>query len=211
MDEKATQDARLDYLVEEFKADSVQYPNRYVQRTHGQIITIALLYARMLQITVNPPFVGARMMNAAQKDDVLTIFGAKWQNVGNLDYVTCWYKKAADLMRETAIRAALVSTNSVTQGEAVANLWKLLMEGGVHIDFAHRTFRWNSEASIKAHVHCGIVGFSVVESDRQKVIFDNGTPINAQHINGYLIDAEDVLVESRKHPICDVPEIGIGN
>ena len=92
---------------------------------------------------------------------VLSIFGAKWQNVGNLDYVTCWYKKAADLMMGTAIRAALVSTNSVTQGEAVANLWKPLMEGGVHIDFAHRTFRWDSEAAIKAHVHCVIIGFSL--------------------------------------------------
>ena len=167
--------------------------------------------SRLSYIMGNPPFVGARMMSAAQKDDVLSIFGAKWQNVGNLDYVTCWYKKAADLMMGTAIRAALVSTNSVTQGEAVANLWKPLMEGGVHIDYAHRTFRWDSEAAIKAHVHCVIVGFSTAPSDKPKVLFDNGVATTVEHINGYLIDAEDVFVESRKHPICDVPEIGIGN
>ena len=166
---------------------------------------------RLSYIMGNPPFVGARLMSAAQKDDVLSIFGAKWQNVGNLDYVSCWYKKASDLMQGTAIRAALVSTNSVTQGEAVANLWKPLMEGGVHIDFAHRTFRWDSEASIKAHVHCVIVGFSAALSDKPKVIFDNGVAVPVNHINGYLIDAEDVFVESRKHPICNVPEIGIGN
>jgi len=166
---------------------------------------------RLFRIMGNPPFVGARLMSAAQKDDVFTIFGAKWQNVGNLDYVSCWYKKASDLMQGTAIRAALVSTNSVTQGEAVANLWKPLMENGIHIDFAHRTFRWDSEASIKAHVHCVIVGFSAAPSDKLKVIFDNGVAVPVNHINGYLIDAEDVFVESRKHPICNVPEIGIGN
>ena len=166
---------------------------------------------RLSYIMGNPPFVGARMMNAVQKDDVLSIFGAKWQNVGNLDYVCCWYKKATDMMQGTQIRAALVSTNSVTQGEAVANLWKPLMEGGVHIDFAHRTFRWDSEASIKAHVHCVIVGFSIASSDKPRVLFDNGVATEVSHINGYLIDAENVFVESRKHPICAVPEIGIGN
>ena len=159
----------------------------------------------------NPPFVGARLMSVSQKEDVLSIFGAKWQNVGNLDYVTCWYKLAADMMRDTTVRAALVSTNSVTQGEAVANLWKPLMESGVHIDFAYRTFRWDSEAAIKAHVHCVIVGFSVAPYDKPKLIFENENCRTVNHINGYLIDAEDVFVESRKHPLCDVPEIGIGN
>ena len=167
--------------------------------------------ARLNYIMGNPPFVGARMMSASQKEDVLSIFGAKWQNVGNLDYVTCWYKKATDLMKGTAIRAALVSTNSVTQGETVSNLWKPLMESGVHIDFAHRTFRWDSEAAIKAHVHCVIVGFSIAASDKPKVIFDNDQVKQVSHINGYLIDAEDIFVDSRKHPLCEVPEIGIGN
>lgn len=158
----------------------------------------------------NPPFVGARMMDPEQKDDLNAVF-PDWKNAGNLDYVSCWYKKATELMEGTAIRSALVSTNSVTQGEAVANLWKPLFEAGVHIDFAHRTFRWDSEAKIKAHVHCVIVGFSVAPNRQPKVIYTTDRPQVAQNINGYLLDAEDIFVESRSKPICDVPEIGIGN
>ena len=158
----------------------------------------------------NPPFVGARMMGAEQKDDVNAIFPG-WKNAGNLDYVSCWYKKAADLMAGTSIRAALVSTNSVTQGEAVANLWKPLFESGVHIDFAHRTFRWDSEAKIKAHVHCVIVGFSTAPNTTPKTLFTSERAQVVQNINGYLLDAGNVFVESRSKPLCDVPEIGIGN
>lgn len=166
---------------------------------------------RLNYIMGNPPFVGARLMSAAQKDDVLSIFGAKWQNVGNLDYVSCWYKKASDMMQGTQIRAALVSTNSVTQGEAVANLWKPLMDGGVHIDFAHRTFRWDSEAAIKAHVHCVIVGFSVAQNNKPCIIFSNGDSETVEHINAYLFDGPDVFIQNRKKPICDVPEMVFGN
>ena len=115
---------------------------------------------RLSYIMGNPPFVGARMMNPEQKKDLNQVFPG-WKNAGNLDYVSCWYKKSADLMKGTEIRTGLVSTNSVTQGESVANLWKPLFDDGVHIDFAHRTFRWDSEANIKAHVHCVIVGFRV--------------------------------------------------
>lgn len=158
----------------------------------------------------NPPFVGARMMSPEQKDDLNSVFPG-WKNAGNLDYVSCWYKKAADLMDGTAVRSALVSTNSVTQGESVANLWKPLFEAGVHIDFAHRTFRWDSEAKMKAHVHCVIVGFSVAPNSKPKVIFASDRPQIAENINGYLLDADNVFVESRNKPICDVPEIGIGN
>ena len=158
----------------------------------------------------NPPFVGARMMGAEQKDDVNAIFPG-WKNAGNLDYVSCWYKKASDLMTGTSIRAALVSTNSVTQGEAVANLWKPLFEAGVHVDFAHRTFRWDSEAKIKAHVHCVIVGFSIAPSTKPKVLYSADRPQIVQNINGYLVDAENIFVESRNRPLCQVPQIGIGN
>ena len=118
----------------------------------------------------NPPFVGARLMSSEQKDDVNLIFDG-WKNAGNLDYVCCWYKKAADFMNNTAIRSALVSTNSVSQGESVANLWKPLFQAGVHIDFAHRTFRWDSEAKIKAHVHCVIIGFSTAPNPAPKVLY----------------------------------------
>ena len=171
----------------------------------------------------NPPFVGARLMDGEQKNDLNAIF-KDWKNAGNLDYVSCWYKKAVDLMKRTNIRAALVSTNSVTQGEAVANLWKPLCSDGVHIDFAYRTFRWDSEASIKAHVHCVIIGFSIAENKQPRVIYTvtegkdhagkKRTTIRSQfasNINAYLLDAENVFVDSRSKPICNVPEIGIGN
>lgn len=159
----------------------------------------------------NPPFVGARLMSADQKSDVISVFGSKWKNVGNLDYVSCWYKKTADFMSGTRIRAALVSTNSVTQGETVANLWKPLFEDGVHFDFAHRTFRWDSEASQKAHVHCVIVGFSIAPNTKPRVIYTDGEPLVSENINGYLLDAPNVFVSSRNKPICDIPNIGIGN
>ncbi len=159
----------------------------------------------------NPPFVGARMMDAAQKEDVLYVFGKKWKNVGNLDYVSCWYKKAVDFCDGTDIRCALVSTNSICQGESVANLWKPLFERGLHIDYAHRTFRWDSEAKIKAHVHCIIVGFSLAPFVKDKIIFSGKEAKKAHNINAYLLDAENIVVESRSKAICDVPQIGIGN
>jgi len=158
----------------------------------------------------NPPFVGARLMSKEQKDDVNTLFHG-WKNAGNLDYVCCWYKKASALMCDTAIRTALVSTNSVTQGETVANLWKPLFDAGVHIDFAHRTFRWDSEASIKAHVHCVIVGFSIAPYLKPKIIYSKDTTKIAANINAYLFDGDNVFVENRKKPLCSVPEMVFGN
>lgn len=160
----------------------------------------------------NPPFVGARQMNSEQKADVISIFGERWKNVGNLDYVCCWYMKAFRSGFYGHPRIAFVSTNSICQGEQVANLWKPLMEEGLHINFAHRTFRWDSEASLKAHVHCVIVGFSrESEKTNDYLIFDNDKVTKASHINAYLMDAPDVFISSRVSPICDVPWIGIGN
>lgn len=159
----------------------------------------------------NPPFVGARLMDKSQKDDLLSVFGSKWKNAGNLDYVSCWYKKAVDMMLGTEIRTALVSTNSVSQGETVAILWKPLFETGVHIDFAHRTFRWDSEASIKAHVHCVIIGFSVAKYNKDKIIFTSDRHQVVNNINGYLIEAPNVFIESNKKPLCDVPNVMFGN
>ena len=158
----------------------------------------------------NPPFVGARLMDKAQKDDINHIF-AGWKNAGNLDYVCCWYKKAADIMQSTAIRTALVSTNSVSQGESVANLWKPLFADGVHIDFAYRTFRWDSEAKSKAHVHCVIIGFSTAVNPAERRIYSGDRYQVAKNINGYLLDGDNVFIESRNKPLCNVPEIGMGN
>ena len=158
----------------------------------------------------NPPFVGARLMDTVQKSDLNAIFSG-WKNAGNLDYVSCWYKKSADFMQDTQIRSALVSTNSVSQGESVANLWKPLFEQGVHIDFAHRTFQWDSEAKIKAHVHCVIIGFSVAPNPKKRLLYTGDRYQTVENINAYLLDAENIFVESRKQPISDVPSIGIGN
>ena len=162
----------------------------------------------------NPPFVGARMMSATQKDDLLNVFGNKWKNIGNLDYVSGWYKKAADLLRTSPkTKVALVSTNSITQGEQVANLWKPLLGNDIQINFAYRTFRWDSESEQKAHVHCVIIGFSSINnSPKEKLIFeDNGNVIHAESINAYFLDATNVFIESRKTPLCDVSEMVFGS
>lgn len=158
----------------------------------------------------NPPFVGARLMSAEQKKDLNAVFEG-WKNAGNLDYVCCWYKKAADLIAGAKIRAALVSTNSVTQGESVANLWKPLFESGVHIDFAHRTFRWDSEAKIKAHVHCVVVGFSVAPNNQPRRLFTAEREQLVSNINAYLLDAPTIFIENRTSAISKVPPIHYGS
>ena len=160
----------------------------------------------------NPPFVGARQMDEDQKNDVLRIFGAKWKNVGNLDYVCCWYRRAWQLIKYADTKAAFVSTNSICQGEQVANLWQPLMEDGLHIDFAYRSFRWESESSQKAQVHCIVVGFGK-QGNKEKdcLLFDNDKVIKVKHINAYLTDAPDIFIQSRSNPICNVPLIGMGN
>ena len=160
----------------------------------------------------NPPFVGASMMTKIQKDEAVAVFG-KGKRVNSIDYVGAWYHKAAALMQGTNSRAAFVSTNSITQGEQVAPLWeKLLNQYHVHIDFAHRTFKWNSEAKEMAAVHCVIIGFSVAGSTRTKYIYTNGVASQpASNINPYLIDAPDVLISSRGSALCDVPRMTAGN
>lgn len=164
----------------------------------------------------NPPFVGYSLQSKEQKNDILSIYvdenGKPYKTAGKIDYVSGWYFKAAQLMVGTSIRTAFVSTNSITQGEQVAGVWKPLYDRfGIHIDFAHRTFRWDSEASLKAHVHCVIIGFSVAENTADKRLFDNGVEKNVKNINAYLIDAIDVFIESKSKPICDVPKMTTGN
>ena len=153
----------------------------------------------------NPPFVGYAYQTKEQKDDLKVLmegFGS------NIDYVAGWYYKAAQLMKsDNKTRAALVSTNSITQGEQVTAIWKPMFEKfGIHFDFAHRTFRWDSEASLKAHVHCVIIGFSSCDSSKEKVIYLNDNQnLSADNINGYLLDAPTVFIEKMSKPLCDVP------
>ena len=159
----------------------------------------------------NPPFVGASMMSAQQKNEAVAIFG-KGKRVNSIDYVGAWYHKAAEIMQGTNIRTAFVSTNSISQGEQVAALWdKLLNVYGTHIDFCRRTFRWNNEARGKAQVHCVIIGFSTADNDAPKLIFDGDERREANNINPYLVDAPDILVSSRATPLCDAPRMTYGN
>ena len=162
----------------------------------------------------NPPFVGARLMgkkeDSEQKKDIDFVFNG-WKNSGNLDYVACWYKKSADMMQGTRIKAALVSTNSICQGGSVPTLWKPLFEQGVHIDFGYRTFQWENDATNKAHVHCVIVGFSIAANGTEKKIYEGQSYIIVKNINAYLLDLPNVFIENRSAPICDVPKISMGN
>ena len=160
----------------------------------------------------NPPFVGKKEQTKEQKAELVNLFSKKAKGVGNLDYVCGWYIKAADYVSGTKICCAFVSTNSITQGEQAPILWKQLHNKNVQIDFAYRTFRWDSEASLKAHVHCVIIGFSVAESDKQKRIFgDENQVLIATNINPYLVDAPTVFIESRTKSISNVPEIVYGS
>ncbi|MBR1911391.1 MAG: methylase [Treponema sp.] len=204
----------------------------------------------------NPPFVGYSLQSDAQKKDILSIYvdekGKPYKTAGKIDYVSGWYFKAAQLIRGTGAKCAFVSTNSITQGEQVAAVWKPIFERfGIGFDFAYRTFRWDSESTEKAHVHCVIIGFShktpldhnqahLLDSNQAhplehnqahtldrnqahtldhnqavcttKRIFNaDGTIEAAQNINGYLLNADNVWIESRAKPICDVAEMIYGN
>ena len=164
----------------------------------------------------NPPFVGYSLQNKDQKDDILSVYvdgkGKPYKTAGKIDYVSAWYFKASQLMQGTSIRTAFVSTNSITQGEQVAGVWKPLYDRfGIHIDFAHRTFRWDSEASLKAHVHCVIIGFSSALNSVSKKIYTTERYQEVGNINPYLLDAPNVFIDSRSTSICDVPQMVYGN
>jgi hypothetical protein len=164
----------------------------------------------------NPPFIGAKFMDDAQREDARLVFEGI-DNSGLLDFVAAWYVKATRYVKaETNCRCAFVSTNSITQGEQVGVLWGWMLSQGIRIQFAHRTFNWSNEARGKAAVHCVIVGFGMQDLSH-KTIYEyediKGTPlaVPAKNINPYLVDAPDVVLPRRNNPICDVPEIGIGN
>ena len=158
----------------------------------------------------NPPFVGGMMMSRAQHDDLANSF-PECKKIGEADYVAGWYAKAAHYIQGMRVRCAFVSTNSICQGQSVSSIWKPLFEMGIHIDFAHRTFRWDSEAKLKAHVHCVIVGFSTATYSGKKILYSTDRPQIAQNINAYLLDAANVFVENRSTPLCEVPRMFFGS
>lgn len=187
----------------------------------------------------NPPFVGAKFMSDAQREDAQRVF-ADIKSGGLLDFVAAWYVKATRYLkassrdpqgrgdpergnwiasaapRNDGIRVAFVSTNSITQGEQAGVLWGWLLAQGIRIHFAHRTFQWSNEARGMAAVHCVIIGFGAFDVAK-KTIYEyediRGEPhaVAARNINPYLVDAPDILIQRRSQPICKVPRLQKGN
>lgn len=208
-------------VSEEFGQYYVRLPLRKTPHiVHGNALSLdwksVLSPEKCTHIVGNPPFIGAKFMSDTQRAEVETVFhGTK--NAGLLDYVACWYRKAAEYMAENpAIRTAFVSTNSISQGEQVGALWQDLLTRGVRVNFAHRTFQWTSEARGKAAVHCVIIGFAL-QDEPGKRIYDYETvksephEVRATNVNPYLVDAPNIVLTNRQKPICAMPEIGIGN
>ena len=165
----------------------------------------------------NPPFVGKSYQTKEQKDDMAFVFNGI-KNFGNLDFVTCWYKKACDYIQKTDIKCAFVSTNSICQGIAVPPLWNYLFAKNIEIDFAYRTFKWNSESTDKAAVHCVIIGFSchtdsilLTQNQQKKIFHSDGSMEIVKNINAYLMDAPNIIVDNRLKPLSDVPEMIVGS
>ncbi len=154
----------------------------------------------------NPPFAGRRYRTEEQIEDVSNFFNYK-----DIDYVACWYKKASVFIQNTNIRTAFVSTNSIVQGEQVRPLWEeLFNDYNIKINFAYKTFLWDSESSSKAHVHCVIISFSCFAANK-KMLYDNGVCNEVKNINGYLIDAPNIFLNNRNSPICHIPKMQNGN
>ena len=194
---------------------------RTAKIVHGNALTVSwesvVAQDQLSYILGNPPFIGSKMMTDVQRKELLTVTGPKLQGAGVLDYVAAWYLKAAQYIQGTRIRVALVSTNSITQGEQVSILWgEMLDRYGIHILFAHRTFKWSNEARGNANVFCVIVGFGQ-DVTLIRRLFEYATPksmpqeLRVKNINPYLVDAADVLVAKLSKPLAKVPEISYGS
>lgn len=169
----------------------------------------------MSYIIGNPPFLGYTQQNKIQKYFLKSTYidenGKVYPTAGKNDFVSGWFFKASKIMKNTEIRTAFVSTNSITQGEQVASVWKPLYEQfDIELDFAYRSFQWNSEAKDKAAVHCVIISFSY-NGHKPKFLFENGQKVYVSKINPYLIEADTIFIENRRKPMMDVPEMYRGS
>ena len=188
----------------------------YVNITEGNALRIdwnsVVLADKLTYIMGNPPFVGHQWRSQSQVDDMKIAF-YDLNKHGKLDYVCAWYNKAADYMKSTRIKAAFVSTNSIIQGESVCLLWEFLMKKkNVEIQFAYRTFVWTSEAKNRAAVHCVIIGFTCYETKTMKQLFEKENMIEAAHINGYLLNAPNVFIQSRSKILTSgIPNMSKGS
>jgi methylase len=158
----------------------------------------------------NPPFVGARLMSANQRKDIIGVFGEKYKNVGNLDYVTGWFKKSFEYIKNTNIKSAFVSTSSIAEGEMVGYLWKDLLNEDLEIIFGYTPFKWASEASKIANVHVVIIGFQHGKFSDKKYIFDENRIDIVNNINPYIKDAPNIFIQRIRKPLCDVPKLHKG-
>lgn len=171
---------------------------------------------KLTHILGNPPFIGKQLQNKEQKEDMAKIFG-KVQGAGVLDYVTAWYLKASKYIQNTKIKVAFVSTNSISQGEQVGILWKELFSNyGIKIHFAHQTFNWSNEAKSNAAVHVVIVGFASFDTTNKRIFEYEDIKSDAhekivKNINPYLVEGDDIVIEKRRKPLCNVPNISFGS
>lgn len=167
---------------------------------------------KLSYIIGNPPFKGKKRRENDQKNDLLKVIGIDSPRPGNMDLVSGWFYKAARFMQGTNIQASFVSTINITRGEQVSLLWDALIDKySICIKYAYLPFVWNSESKKKAQVHCTIIGFSCQPAERKVIYSEESVPQSAKNISPYLRDEETILVSSRNHPLCNVPETGIGN
>ncbi|MBS9392065.1 MAG: class I SAM-dependent DNA methyltransferase [Dolichospermum sp. LBC05a] len=164
----------------------------------------------------NPPFVGAMIMNAQQRNDIDDVFHGE-KGIGVLDYVCAWYIKAAKIIENSQIKVSFVSTNSISQGEQVAILWNILFNKyKIKIHFAHRTFKWSNEAKGNAAVHCVIIGFANFDITEKYIsdyedIQSEPLTIKAKNINPYLVDGSDTIITNKSFPISNIPLMRFGS
>lgn len=164
---------------------------------------------KLSYIIGNPPFVGANSVSKLQKKELFDLFGEN-SKAGILDYVAGWYAKSAELISNTNIRCAFVSTNSISQGEQVSVLWEFLLKKNISIDFAYKSFVWNSEAKEKAKVHCVVIGFSSIKG-KEITLYDNDAKEIVSSINPYLMEGETVFVSRQNNPMCRVESMSKGS
>jgi len=159
-----------------------------------------------IYILGNPPYLGFSIQNGNQKEDIKLVFGDKIK----LDYIACWFFKAAEYIQNTTSKASFVTTNSICQGEQVVLLWPLIFKMNIEIDFAHPSFKWENNAKGKAAVICAIIGIRNI-SNKNKYIFTSNRKIIAKNINAYLTNANNLIIERHSSPISNLHEMILGN